>query len=204
MKQLASIVCSALICAMPVVGMAADDQAKPAPQKKKGKVIQELMVEQSALVKAIDLKKRTVTISRADGTDVTLEVGKQVKKLDQVKVGDLVKTAYYESVSVRLKKTRVDPSVTVEEAVERDPKSVKPAGAAVRQVTTIATIDKIYDDGKRAILRGPAGNTLDVKVQDPENLEKIKKGEVKAGDQVEITYTQALAISVEKVAPAKK
>jgi hypothetical protein len=34
---------------------------------------------------------------------------------------------------------------------------------------------------------------VDVKVQDPKNLENVK-----VGDQVAITYTEALAISVEK------
>jgi hypothetical protein len=46
----------------------------------------------------------------------------------------------------------------------------------------------------------PDGKTVDVKVRDKVNREKLKKGEVKVGDQIEITYTQALAISVEKIA----
>jgi hypothetical protein len=37
------------------------------------------------------------------------------------------------------------------------------------------------------------GNTETVKVQDPKNLEKVR-----VGDQVVITYTEAVAISVEK------
>ncbi len=49
----------------------------------------------------------------------------------------------------------------------------------------------------------PDGSTADVKVRDKQNLAKLQKGEVKEGDQIEITYTQALAISVEKVAEEK-
>jgi hypothetical protein len=67
-------------------------------------------------------------------------------------------------------------------------------------MTTTATIDKIFDDGKMVTLRMPNGTTADVKVRDKVNLEKLKKGEVKEGDQIEITYTQALAVSVEKMA----
>jgi hypothetical protein len=41
--------------------------------------------------------------------------------------------------------------------------------------------------------KGPEGNSHTVKAQDPKNLEKVK-----VGDKVEITYTEALGISVEK------
>jgi DNA-binding NarL/FixJ family response regulator len=46
----------------------------------------------------------------------------------------------------------------------------------------------------RAVLRGPKGNVETYKVQDPKNLENVK-----VGDQVVITYTVAVAISVEEV-----
>jgi hypothetical protein len=43
-------------------------------------------------------------------------------------------------------------------------------------------------------LKGPEGKLAVVKVQDPANLEKVK-----VGDELMITYTEALAISVEHV-----
>lgn len=46
-------------------------------------------------------------------------------------------------------------------------------------------------------LAGPGGKTIDVKVRDPKNLDKVK-----VGDQVVITYTQAFAIALNK--PKKK
>jgi hypothetical protein len=45
-------------------------------------------------------------------------------------------------------------------------------------------------------LKGPQGNSETVKVQDPKNLEGVK-----TGDLVDITYTQALAVALDK--PAK-
>jgi len=41
-------------------------------------------------------------------------------------------------------------------------------------------------------LKGPEGKTVIVKVEDPNNLDKVK-----VGDELMITYTEALAISVE-------
>jgi hypothetical protein len=46
-------------------------------------------------------------------------------------------------------------------------------------------------------LKGPEGKSVIVQVKDPKKLENVK-----VGDQVSITYTQALAISVQK-APKK-
>jgi hypothetical protein len=196
MKRCAVIFCAAAVLAMPVIAMSAE--AEPAPQK--GRVVSETTAAANAVVKAIDMENRTVTLLLADGRERTFVVDKAVKKLGQVKVGDTVKARYHEAVSIKINKTKVAPETKVEAMVERDEKSVKPSGVAGLRVTTTATIEKIFDDGKMVTLRMPNGNTVDVQVRDKENLAKIKKGEVKEGDQIEITFTQALAISVEKVA----
>ena len=60
------------------------------------------------------------------------------------------------------------------------------------------TITAIDEKVPTVTFKGPKGNTRTIKVKDPAKL----KG-VKVGDQVELTYTQAIALSVEK-APAKK
>jgi hypothetical protein len=201
MKHTAAIICAAAIFALSSAAQAADP--KPAPQENKEKVIAELLAESTAIVKAVDLKKRTVTLETATDKNLVLEVGEQVKKLDQVKVGDTVKTTYYESIAVRPMKVKTAPSTTVEEALVRDKESVKPAGAVGRQVTVVATIDRILDDGNGVTLKGADGTTSDVKVRDPENVAKLRKGEIKVGDSVEITFTKALAISVDKAETPK-
>lgn len=200
MKLFAVIFCAAAILAMPVFAGAEEGQQAPAPQKKKGRVVAETMVAEHAVVKAVDMKKRTLTLTMPDGTERTFVIDKRVKRLGEVKPGDMVTARYREAVSVKLNKIKVPEGVTVEGTVAREEKSVKPAGYAQMHVTTTATIEKIFDNGKMVTLRMPDGTATDVKVRDKINLEKIKKGEVKEGDQIEITYTQALAISVEKVA----
>jgi hypothetical protein len=198
MKQFAVILCAAAVLVVPAVAPAADEQ--PAPTVHKKKVVAETVVTENAVVKAIDMETRTITLAMVDGKERTFVVDKSVKRLGAVKVGDTVKARYREALSVRITKTKVNPDVKVEATAERDTKSVKPSGAVGLQVTAIATIDKVFDDGKMVTLRMPSGNTIDVRVRDPENVAKLQKGEVKVGDQIEITYTQALAISVEKTA----
>ena len=57
----------------------------------------------------------------------------------------------------------------------------------------IATVEAIDKTTQHVTLKGPEGNTVEVKVKNPKNLEGVK-----VGDEVAITYTEAMAISVEK------
>ena len=48
-------------------------------------------------------------------------------------------------------------------------------------------------------LKGPQGNVVELPVQNPAQFKVVKKG-----DQVEATYTQAVALAVEPAPAAKK
>jgi len=107
-------------------------------------------------------------------------------------------TTYYESVAYRLLKPGEAPVPTTQtDLVASAPKGVKPAGVAGSQTTLTATIESLDLKGQKVTLKGPNGKNVTVKVKDPKNLAAVK-----VGDEVAITYTEALAISVEK--PAKK
>ena len=68
-----------------------------------------------------------------------------------------------------------------------------PAGMAARQTTVTATVTAIDKKKGTLTLKGPDGNKVVAKAEDPKNLDKVK-----VGDELLITYTEALAISVEK------
>jgi Cu/Ag efflux protein CusF len=76
-----------------------------------------------------------------------------------------------------------------------------PAGAIAREVTVVGTITAIDKKAQKVTIKGPQGNQETVKVKDPKNIEGVK-----VGDMVEITFTQALAVSLDKSAqqPAAK
>ena len=71
-----------------------------------------------------------------------------------------------------------------------------PAGVIGREVTVTATITAIDKKAQTVTIKGPGGETETIKAKDPKNLEGVK-----AGDLVEITYAQALAVALDK--PAK-
>jgi Cu/Ag efflux protein CusF len=179
-----------------VVGVAlgsvarADDKPLPSGSVQKVTTIQ-------ATVVGLDLPGRVITLKGPKGNQATFHVGDQVKNLDQVKVGDIVVAKYYESIAVRLAKPGAPAAESVD-AVGSAKKGDMPAGVAVQQDTLKAKVTAIGKHKDSVTLTGPEGNAVTIKVKDPKKLDGVK-----VGDDVDVTYTQALAISVEK-APAKK
>jgi Cu/Ag efflux protein CusF len=146
----------------------------------------------TATVQEIDAATRTVLLKTANGKVVEVEVGDEARNFDQLKVGDVVTAVYRESLTLNLKKKGGDaPSVEENPSMERTPAGAKPGGTLGREVKVVADVIAVNPKHKTVTLRGPKGNTLDLKVEDPAQLADIKKG-----DQVDAVYTEALAISV--------
>jgi hypothetical protein len=156
----------------------------------------------TASVEAIDAAERTVTLKGPRGNVVTLPVGPQVKNFDRIKVGDRVAVRYFEALSLELKKGGSGIRERSErQGAETAQPGQQPAAGAARQVTVMA--DVVAVDAKRQVitLRGPK-RTVDLRVRDPKQIKLVK-----VGDQVEATYTEAVAVSVEPAkpkAPAEK
>ena len=72
----------------------------------------------------------------------------------------------------------------------------RPGGTFSEQFTTVVTIKAIDLTVPSVTFTTADGNTMSIKVEDKKNLTGVK-----AGDKVQVTYTRALAISVE--APTK-
>jgi Cu/Ag efflux protein CusF len=187
MKRLLGVVAVVLFGFVVVSFALAQSGDKPAIERMS-------VAKMTATVEKIDYEKRMVTLKGPEGNMVTFKAGDEVKNLAQVKAGDKVTAEYYEAVAVQvLKPGEAAPGAQAGSAVARAKPGEKPAGMAVNTVTVTATIDKIDKKANRVTLKGPEGNKETVKVKDPNNLKKVK-----VGDQVVITYTEALAIAVEK------
>jgi hypothetical protein len=84
----------ALLLALGLIPLAALAQSAPNTQAgaatAPGKVGGAATTEITAKVIAVDPAQRTVTLQGASGKTRTIEVGDQVRNLDQIKVGDTV------------------------------------------------------------------------------------------------------------------
>ena len=162
-------------------------QEKVAPEAKKQTVHAEKADTIIGTVQAIDLKKRIVTVKGGPKDQVVeIMVDEKVKNLSSIKVGDKVKLKYFASIAYRILKPG-----EVREPVEKV--EVKRTAAQARVVTVVATLHDIDTNTNNIVLKGPGGNLVGVRVKNPKNLEGVK-----VGDQIEITYSEALAISIEK------
>ena len=168
-----------------------------------GKATAVRAVEISAQVVGIDKATRTVTLKGPKGDVVDVVASADVKNFDQMKVGDFVVVRYAQALTLELRKTRGPVGdVTVQQDAVRAKPGERPAVAGARQVTAIATVTAVDPKKSTITLKGPRGNVVTLDVQNPDQFKVVKKG-----DQVEVTYTEALALSVEpapKPAAAKK
>jgi hypothetical protein len=159
--------------------------------------------EISAQIVSIDKATRTVTLKGPQGNVVDVVAGDEVKNFAQIKVGDFVVVRYAQALTLELRKTKGPAGdVTVQQEAVRAKPGERPAVAGARQVTAIATVTAVDPKKSTITLKGPRGNVVTLDVQNPDQFKVVKKG-----DQVEVTYTEALALSVEpapKPAAAKK
>lgn len=158
----------------------------------------EEVVTVSATVQAIDHETRMVTLLGPEGATFTFRASDLVKNLDQVQVGDVVSAAFYEAIAYDVKKKgTAEPGVAGAADVVEAPVGSMPAGVEASAVTVTATITAIDKSKPSITLKGPEGKVVTVRVKDPSRLEGVK-----VGDLVELTYTHAIGISVDK-APKK-
>jgi hypothetical protein len=128
----------------------------------------------------------------------TLTAGPEVRNFDQIKVGDMVVVRYAEALTLTLKKDGKELRGTTETSdAARAKAGEKPAGIVGRQTEVTADVIALNAKTKTVTLRGPK-QVVDLKVH-PDQFKLIK-----VGDQVQAVFTEAMAISVEPAAPAKK
>lgn len=161
-----------------------------------GKAVAAETVKASVVVTAIDKAARKLTLKDASGKVFDLTAGDEVKNFAQIKVGDEVVVEYVRALSMELKKSSgVRERRDSADAAVAKP-GEKPAAAVGRRVTGVADVIDVDPKKSTITLKGAKGNVVELAVKNPDHFKVVKKG-----DQVEVTYTEALALSVE---PAKK
>jgi len=164
-----------------------------------GKVEMAQAMEGSAVITAIDKATRTITLKRVKGDEVKIVAGPAVKNFDQLKVGDTVNVTYLESLALELKKGG---GMKVEKTEKAGAVGAKPgetpAGVAGRQITVVGDVIKLDAATQTITVKGPE-RTVELKARDPEQFKLIA-----VGDQIQATYTEALAVSVTPAAVAAK
>jgi len=180
-----------LACAVPLFVQAQTD-----PAASRGSVEDEVLISVTATVQDLDLEKRELTLKGSLGDVTTVTVDKAVKRLNEVKVGDEVTAKYYLSIAADLREPTEDEKsnpLVVTAGVAKSPKGTAPAAGGLRMVRAVTTVEGLERPTRLLTLKGPRGNYVTVRARDPKRLETLR-----LGDTIVVTFTEALAVSVEK------
>ena len=192
MKRLQAVILVLVLLAGVATLAAAQQKGSASKTGKPGAVLADV-IEWSGTVTAVDYTKRTVELKGPAGRVATVNA-KNARNLDQVKVGDTVKIRYMEEMAIFVRKADAAPQAAEAKGVELAPKGQKPAGVVVDTTEITANVEAIDYQTRAIALKGPLGNTRIFKVNDA--VERFN--EIKAGDQVVIRVTEAIALAVVK------
>lgn len=188
-----SVVLAAALAVLPASAQTGAAVMGKAP----GKVAMAQTVKVTATITAIDAATRAVTLKGPKGNEMVVTAGPEVKNFAQLKVGDQVNIEFLESLALELKKGGGAPvAATAKEGAAAAKPGERPGMVGGRQVTVVADVIDLNAETQVVTLKGPQ-RTVELKVRDPEQFKLIKKG-----DQVQATYTEAMAIAVTPAAPA--
>jgi Cu/Ag efflux protein CusF len=116
-----------------------------------------------------------------------------VARFDELKVGDRVSVTYYESTVYQVRKPGDAPVATSGTTSATSAQSALPGGTVARQTTSSVTVKTIDPAIPSITVTTAERHTVTHKVADKANLAGVN-----VGDRIDITYTEAALISVER------
>jgi hypothetical protein len=154
----------------------------------------------AAEVVAVDKAARIVSLRRQDGTLIGVHAGESVRNFDQIAVGNKLRVRYRQTLTaVRStgSATATPSDAKVALAAGRAPAGDKPAAAVLAGVQFAVKIESL--DLAHDIVVGSleSGELIAHRLATPQGR-AFAKG-LKLGDQVELTYREALALSIEQM-----
>ncbi len=146
----------------------------------------------TATVESIEASTRTVTLKNRTARSSPTVAPDTFKQFSTLKIGDTVQARYYENLVLRVKKPG---EKDVDAAQAAATPSATAGGTQAKQRTITATITAIDDKVPSITFSGPNGWKYSSRVEDKKALATVK-----VGDKVDITWTEALLLSLEPAA----
>lgn len=166
--------------------------AAPRTTATEPRLLAEEYVEGEAVVLAVNKPDRTVTLRNAQGQSNTIAVPADVD-LNRLKKGDPVLIGVYQALSLRV----LPPGSAALGATAAGGSTApgQPEGRAWgQQLVVVKEVTAIDLVAHTATLRGADGQTRTVAVKDPQMQDRMRN--LRVGDLVELTYSEAVAAKV--------
>lgn len=149
--------------------------------------------ELTAVVVAIDLANRKLTLLGADGVKQTVKVGPDAINFDQIRVGDRLQVTVAEELVVSVVGEGEPSSDGGAQVVVLAPKGAKPGGLIAETTQLTAKVTSLDLERRKATLQFEDGTTRTVAVRPDVDLTNHK-----VGDKVIIRTTEMLAVRIMK------
>jgi len=145
-------------------------------------------------VLSVDAATRTVVVEGERGRRVEIQAPKDSPHFDQIRVGDPVVATYFESIAVAIAPVPdAQPGISEAVDVSTAPKGATPGATIAEQIELRAVVKAVDPKTRQVTLDLPGGGERTLKVGSEIDVERVKVGE-----QVTVTLTRALAISIDK------
>jgi Cu/Ag efflux protein CusF len=148
-------------------------------------------ISKSATITAINHTTRVVTLKDAQGNVEDVMCSPDIKRFDELKVGDTVTFSYHAAVVYQIAKPGEKSAPAAEPSMVRG-QGAKPSGAITQQRKATVTIEAIDAAAPSVTVKTADGHKMTAQVEDKKNLEGLK-----VGDKVEVTFTEALMVTVD-------
>jgi hypothetical protein len=148
----------------------------------------------TATIQTIDSTNRVIALKTEDGDVETFVAGPEVKRFNELKVGDKVNFHFTESLAFDLRKPGEAAKAAGEGASMSAGAGPKPSASFYKTQTATVTVQAVDPKVPSITVKGEDGDTITHKVK--EENRKALDG-VKPGDRIDISYTQTLTIDVE-------
>ena len=192
------VIAAALIagtaCFSPALGVDVGGKDAGKSQGEKPAVVMVDAITATSTVTAIDKENRVITLSFEGGKVQDYKLGQEVRNFDRIEIGDEVKVTLAEAVAIYVRRSGDEPVSSEKRTVQVAPKGEKPSFTITDTNEMAATVEKINHAKRMVTVRRLDGSLSTFSVD--KNVEKLEN--VKVGDEVVVSVTEAVAIAVEK------
>lgn len=150
----------------------------------------------STTIQAISQSDRHLVLLGENGERLLVEAGPAVKNFNDVKAGDRVVVSYYEGVVAEVK-PKGEGTQGVQGATKQatSPPGEMPAGAVGSAVATTVRVEAVDPSTHTITFKRSDGIPRTMSVTHPDAQRFI--GQLKPGDEVQVTYREATAVSIQ-------
>lgn len=155
------------------------------------------LVTAQGKVTAINKDTREITLMGPQGELATVTASDAVKRFDEISVGDMIIFDYYTYMKAEFRQpTEAELNEPLVILVEggKAPQGMDPAAIVGAQVKAVVTVEILNRPAMLATVKGPRGNYTSIPMEDEALMTQLHIGQV-----VILTYTEAMALSLEKV-----